>query len=145
LDQKYGSTINIYNDIYPKFIDIIKLSTRSVGSKINKKNRKYSFVILGYDFLIDEDFNVWLLEINKNPGLTESSPIIKMLLPRMIDNCFSITVDEIFKTSIKKEKPVFHVDNYNDDENMWYNICIYKGYLFATLKCKVIDNIFIIF
>ena len=120
LDEKYGSSINIYNDIYPKFTEIIKISTSSIGSKINKKNRKYSFVVLGYDFLIDEDFNVWLLEINKNPGLAESSPIIKMLLPRMIDNCLSLTVDEIFKTSINKERPNFHVDNYNDEENLWY-------------------------
>ena len=69
-------------------------------NKINKKNRQYSFLILGYDFMIDEEFNVWLLEINKNPGLSESSPIVKMLLPRMIDNTFSLTIDKLFKNEI---------------------------------------------
>jgi len=36
---------------------------------INKKERKYCFELLGYDFLIDEDFRTWLLEVNNNPYL----------------------------------------------------------------------------
>lgn len=73
--------------------------------------------------MIDEEFNVWLLEINKNPGLSESSPIVKMLLPRMIDNTFSLTIDKLFKNEIildPKPAKYFHVENYSDDEeNLW--------------------------
>ena len=31
------------------------------------------FELMGYDFMIDEDFNVWLIEVNTNPSLAESS------------------------------------------------------------------------
>jgi len=68
----------------------------SVAEKLNKKNRDYCFEVLGYDIMVDENFKVWLIEINKNTGLVYSSPIIKMLLPRMVDDSFKLTIDKIF-------------------------------------------------
>lgn len=105
-------------------IEIIKLTIDSVKNKINKKNRKFSYVILGYDFMIDINFKVWLIEVNKNPGLTDSSPLINILLPRMIDDSFRLTIDEVFETnyhnnSSNNYKSPYPVNNYDDHENMW--------------------------
>jgi len=36
---------------------------------------------MGYDFMIDEDFRVWLIEVNENPYLGEPNVFIKKLLP----------------------------------------------------------------
>jgi D-alanine-D-alanine ligase-like ATP-grasp enzyme len=36
---------------------------------INQKQRRFNFELLGFDFLIDEDFRTWLLEVNNNPYL----------------------------------------------------------------------------
>jgi hypothetical protein len=52
------------------------------------------FELFGYDFMIDEDFNVWLIEVNTNPSLAESSQYLKELIPRMIDDLIKITVDK---------------------------------------------------
>jgi hypothetical protein len=52
------------------------------------------FELFGYDFMIDEDFNVWLIEVNTNPSLAESSIYLKELVPRMIDDLIKITVDK---------------------------------------------------
>lgn len=49
-------------------------------------DRKHCFEIFGYDFMIDSEFKVWLIEVNTNPCLDESSPLLKKLLPRMIGN-----------------------------------------------------------
>ena len=43
--------------------------------------------------MIDEDFNVWLIEVNTNPSLVESSIYLKDLIPRMIDDLIKVTVD----------------------------------------------------
>lgn len=48
----------------------------SVKNKIDKFHRKYCFEIFGFDFLIDETFNVWLIEVNTNPCIEESSPLL---------------------------------------------------------------------
>lgn len=69
---------------------------KSVKSKINKFSRRNCFEIFGYDFIVDESFKVWLIEINTNPCIEESSDILKMLLPRMIDDALRLTIDQLF-------------------------------------------------
>ena len=125
---------NFREEIFPKFIEIIKLSTLSVKNKINMNNLNYCFEIFGYDFMMDEDKNVYLIEINTNPGLEISSDLIAELVPRMIDNALLLTVDQLFPTEYSKEclnekgeyKSKFHVNGYKDDENMWEFVCDLK-------------------
>ena len=42
------------------------------------------FELFGYDFMIDANLKVWLIEVNTNPCLEESSPILEEILPRML-------------------------------------------------------------
>ena len=63
--------------------EYIILSIESVKNKLNKRNRANCFEIFGYDFLIDKNFHVWLIEVNTNPCLEESS-VISSLIHRMI-------------------------------------------------------------
>ena len=90
--------INVYNDIMEKVKEIVKLSMMSVKDKINANNRQYCFEIFGYDFMLDEEFNMFLIEINANPGIEESSPWIKVIVPRMLDDALRLTVDKVFNT-----------------------------------------------
>lgn len=52
------------------------------------------FELFGYDFMIDEDFNVWLIECNTNPSLAESAKYLELLIPRMIEDMVKLTIDE---------------------------------------------------
>ena len=58
--------------------------------------RKHCFELFGYDFIIDEDLNTWMIEVNTNPCLEESSSILKMLLPRMVEDMLCLSVDALF-------------------------------------------------
>ena len=82
--------ISLYQDIIPKIKIIVKKTMMAVRRRLNSENRRYCFEIFGYDFIIDEDFNVWLIEVNTNPCLEESSEMLKALLNRMIDNAFKL-------------------------------------------------------
>ena len=77
---------------------------------------------------MDANFGVYLLEINTNPGLEESSPLIKMLVPRMIDDALRLTIDQIYETKYSclddgKFSSLFHVYNYANTENLWEFVC----------------------
>ena len=129
-----NNPFNFREEIFPKFTEIVKLTALSVKNKINMNNSSYCFEIFGYDFMMDEEKNVYLIEINTNPGLEISSDIIAELIPRMIDDALLLTVDELFPTEYNDEclnenkqyKSKFHVKGYKDEENMWEFVCDMK-------------------
>ena len=49
------------------------------------------------DFLVDSSFKPWLLEVNTNPCLEVSCPVLERLIPRMLENMFRLAVDPIFQ------------------------------------------------
>lgn len=119
--------INLKSDIWKRITEIITISTKAVKDKFIS-NRKFNFEIFGYDFIMDANLNVYLLEINTNPGLEESSPLIKMLVPRMIDDALRLTIDLIFEPKYSnlvegKFYSLFPVENYSDTENLWEYVC----------------------
>lgn len=48
------------------------------------------------DYMVDEAKNAWLIEVNTNPCIEETSQVLKTLLPRMLDDLFKLTVDRVF-------------------------------------------------
>ena len=121
-----GEKINFKTKILPNIIKIIKISINSVINKFKLINRNYCFEIFGYDFILDTNYVPYLLEINTNPGLEISSPLISKLIPRMIDDCFRLTIDKVFERDgeedVYKNKSPFSVEDYKDEENMWEKI-----------------------
>ena len=130
ITENLKKNINFRQIAFPKFKEIIKHTIKSSNSLININNRENCFELMGYDFLLDENFNIFLIEINSNPGLEISSEIIKMLVPRMIDDALRLTVDKVFKTDYTEEWKnkgeycsKFHVKGYKDKDNLWEYVC----------------------
>ena len=71
---------------------LIVKSMCAVRKKIDPSKRKHCFELFGYDFMLDSDFNVWLIEVNTNPCIEESSELLKIYLPRMIEDMMKITI-----------------------------------------------------
>ena len=75
--------------------------------------------------MIDQEFKAWLIEINTNPWIEESSKLLESYIPRVIDDALKLTIDMTFKLKAKSDesyivnKSCFHVDGYSDEENMW--------------------------
>jgi hypothetical protein len=136
IQVNYNNCINFKSEVMPKIKNIIKFVFQSVKNKINGLNRNYTFEIYGFDFMLDIDFNPFLIEVNLNPGLEESSPLIKMLVPRMLDDALRLTVDKEFNTvylikGVERkssennyiyESP-FPVNGYTNSENIFRFIC----------------------
>jgi tubulin--tyrosine ligase like protein 10 len=43
------------------------------------------FGIYGYDFMIDEQMKIWLIEINVNPAITTNTEALVKAIPPVID------------------------------------------------------------
>jgi len=87
----------------PRVKDIMIDSFLSVRKKMNPNNRKSCFELFGFDFLLDEDFRIWLIEINTNPFLGTPNKYMEELVPKMMDDLLKIVVDPIFKPRIVTE------------------------------------------
>ena len=97
IDEKYPQkNYKIKKELYNQIKTIVSISMMSVRYQINKNRRNYQFEIFGYDFMLDEDFNLFLIEINDDPGIEESSPWIQIIVPRMLDDALRLTLDQIF-------------------------------------------------
>ena len=100
------------------------LSLMSIRTKLQNQFSKVknSFELYGFDFILDTELRPWLIEINTNPCIEESSQLLKNLLPRIINDMFKITIDAIHPTKFEDTPEVYPFDNYADDEQIWEEI-----------------------
>ena len=72
-----------------------KLATdciRAVYGKIDPSHRETCFEVFGLDFMIDDNYKVWLIEVNTNPCLSLSSSLLARIIPNMIENAFKLNL-----------------------------------------------------
>jgi hypothetical protein len=46
--------------------------------------------------MLDDNFKVYLIEVNDNPSLELSNSYLSQLIPMMLDNAFRLVVDPLF-------------------------------------------------
>ena len=98
IDETYPEkNYKLKEDLMKQIKEIIKTTMLCGKNRINRNNRSFQFEIFGYDFMMDSDFNVFLIEINFNPGLEISSPWIQIVVPRMLDDALRLTLDKVFE------------------------------------------------
>ena len=64
LDECYPQyNIDLDKDILDRMRDLVVDTFCSIKADLTIQKRKNCFELLGYDFMIDEDFRIWLLEV----------------------------------------------------------------------------------
>ncbi|KAM7139428.1 inactive polyglycylase TTLL10 isoform 1-T3 [Macrochelys suwanniensis] len=61
------------------------------------------FDLIGCDFLIDENFKVWLLEMNANPALHTNCAVLQGIIPTVVNETLDLAL-EIFNKSLKGQR-----------------------------------------
>ena len=76
-----------------------KLTTdvfRACHGKLDPKRRLNCMEVFGLDFMIDDEFKTYLIEVNTNPCLELSCPLLARLIPNMLENALKIGLDPQF-------------------------------------------------
>ena len=104
--------------------EIVKWSLMSISNKI--VNRTNSFELFGYDFMVDEEYNSWLIEINSSPDMSFSTKVtaelVKEASGKMIDivlhSCrqFSQGKKQRVKRKKRKRKTLKEMDQENKEK-----------------------------
>ena len=103
LNRAHSSRQNIKNDkinnscaciwtheIWPKIKR--KISATLEGCSLHVIQRKKSFQLLGYDVLIDETLEPWILEVNMSPAMAHRCPSQNALIANMCQGLIRLAV-----------------------------------------------------
>ncbi|GCC23518.1 hypothetical protein chiPu_0001914 [Chiloscyllium punctatum] len=78
--------------------EIMTICFNTARSKLDPKLG--CFDLMGCDFIIDQNFKVWLLEMNANPSLHRHCSVLKTLIPQLVYEALDVVL-EIFKKCSK--------------------------------------------
>lgn len=63
-------------------------SVKATYLTLDPQRKEHNFELLGMDFMIDDCLKPWLIEINTNPCLELSSPLLSKIIPTLIEQTF---------------------------------------------------------
>lgn len=92
----------VRDSLIPQMKDIITYSLEAVKDQLLAN--KTCFELFGYDFIVDQNGKVFLIEINTNPSLEESSKFLTSIITRMIHDMFKLTIDLMFPLNQEHKK-----------------------------------------
>eukprot|EP00043_Microstomoeca_roanoka_P011370 m.107198 g.107198 ORF g.107198 m.107198 type:complete len:416 (-) comp15175_c0_seq1:56-1303(-) len=109
LDDKHasGAAFWVYRVLTEKMKAIMTQCFLSAKGQLDRGAGLYD--LLGFDFMIDDQLNVWLIEVNVNPALHTTCKPCQDLLPGMIRSVLDIELNLFEQYSSKK--PVRVPDN----------------------------------
>ena len=62
------------------------------------------FEMFGFDFMMDEDFKVYVIEVNTNPCLSTPCPLLTRIITSVIDQTFRLATDPIYEAGDAAKK-----------------------------------------
>lgn len=86
--KKQDPSFDFFKMVYPKMKQVASDAIRASALNIDPDRRANNFEVFGLDFMIDENYSVWLIEINTNPCLETTCPVLNKIIPRFIENAF---------------------------------------------------------
>ena len=79
--------------------------------------------------MIDENFKIWLIEVNNNPCLETHTALLYKIIASMIENTFKIALDPIFRGTKENMK-----------SNRWLDKEPFKNNKFSVIFDKYVEN-----
>ncbi|CAD7958647.1 unnamed protein product [Amoebophrya sp. A120] len=79
--------------IQPQMERIAYLALASCQDRILLADRRNCFELVGFDFMVDENFNVWLIECNSSPDLSYSTSTTKQLVKEVLSDLVGLILD----------------------------------------------------
>ncbi|KAL9954907.1 hypothetical protein ACROYT_G042493 [Oculina patagonica] len=90
--------VSLASDILPQINSIVKKCLLGLKEELTTEGLGYhSFQLFGFDFMVDSQFHVWLLEVNGAPACA------KALLPDLAEDLVRKAIDPIFPADTSDE------------------------------------------
>ncbi len=92
--MKIDFRTHIFSQIKQIMTDTFRATYKIIAP--TRDMQHHTFEIFGFDFMLDEDFKVYLIEVNTNPCLETTCPILSKIITDMVDNAFKVAIDPLY-------------------------------------------------
>jgi len=92
LKHQVKAEADFLDDILPKMKELATDTIRATYNRLDSERKENNFELFGLDYMLDEDLNVYLIEVNTNPCLEQSCPLMTKILVPMLDNLFKYSL-----------------------------------------------------
>jgi len=69
----------------------------------DNSNKGQMHELFGFDIMIDDDLNCWLIEVNSSPAMDYSTPVTERLVKMVLEDTIKVVVD--YANASLKRKP----------------------------------------
>lgn len=83
----------VENKFRPEIIRLSAITIAAAAEQLCQTSIHKSFELLGYDYMVDDEFNVTLIEINSNPCLEFVCPLLTDIISSLIENVVRVALD----------------------------------------------------
>ena len=97
---------------------------RCAVGKIDPDRLHNTFELFGYDFMIDEQFRIHLIEVNTNPCLNCDCPLLSRIIPELLDNTFRVALDPLFPSPDMSQNRKFQLNEL--PQEVKFTLCFYE-------------------
>jgi len=80
--------------------DVFRASGAKLYTGQTKKSQPYNgFELMGFDFMLDEDLNLFLIEVNTNPCLDTPCILLQRIILQVLDQTLKLAVDPFLQAT----------------------------------------------
>jgi hypothetical protein len=88
------------NELPRRIKQIMTQVFRAIDGKLDPRDG--IFDLLGFDFMVDEQLNVWLIEVNRNPSLATNSEVLRDRVTKAVSTTLDIVLEMYDKRQLKQ-------------------------------------------
>ena len=89
--------------LYEGIKNIVINSLESVQDNFESKKGQ-PFEMFGYDIMIDDDLNCWLIEVNSSPAMDYSTEVTERLVKMVLEDTIKVVIDYNWASDKKKKR-----------------------------------------
>jgi hypothetical protein len=107
-----GGACDFMGEVLPRIRQIVTDTLEALADELEARGgapdqlgqTANCFELFGYDFMMDSEYRLSLIEVNTNPCLeTEACPLLSRLIPQVVDQTLKVAVDPFFEPASEQE------------------------------------------